>query len=167
MAGAFSFGYNKGYKPKQTLPYDHSLHAGKYQIPCLSCHVQADKNRHATVPSLNICMNCHNGVAINKPAVQTLRKAYDKGYSIPWLKVHLLPDFVMFNHQAHVKADIRCQTCHGNIETMKEVEQSSVLSMGWCLNCHRNPEDAREFAKQKKPDGSINQAPVSCGTCHY
>ena len=146
-----SFGYNNGYQPTQPLPYDHSLHAGKYEIPCLNCHVQADKNRHATVPSLNVCMNCHRNVGVDRPAIQKLSKAYEKGYSIPWLKVHLLPDFVMFNHQPHVEAGVRCQKCHGPIEEMKEVHQQEDLSMGWCVNCHRQEQ---------------HNAPLNCTTCH-
>ena len=168
-AFAFSFGYNDGYEPTQPIPYNHALHAGKYQIPCLHCHVQANKNRHATVPSLNICLNCHRNVAIDKPTIQKITKAHDSGFSIPWLKVHLLPDFVKFNHQPHIQAGVRCQTCHGPIQEMEVVYQHSDLSMGWCVNCHREPEAARELGWDEKENLTdvTKQAPVSCGTCHY
>jgi hypothetical protein len=164
-----SVGYNDGYQPQQPLPYDHSLHAGKYQIPCLNCHVGATRNRHALVPSTNACMNCHQSVAVDRPAIQKLAKAHEKGYGIPWLKVHLLPDFVMFNHQPHMEGGVRCQTCHGPIETMKEVYQHSDLSMGWCVNCHREPSAARDLGwmNKTKVDEVTKQAPTSCGTCHY
>ncbi len=169
FGGLERIGYNQGYQPEQPIPFDHSLHAGRYQIPCLNCHVQADKNRYATVPSLNICLNCHRNVAIDKPSIQKLTKAYEKGYSVPWLKVHLLPDFVMFNHQPHVKAGVKCQTCHGPVEEMREVYQFSDLSMGWCLDCHRNPEKARDLDWEKKKELTEvhRKAPESCGTCHY
>ena len=165
----YSLGYNDGYQPQQPIAFDHSIHAGKYQIPCLHCHVQADKNRYATVPSLNVCMNCHRNVAVTQPAIEKLTSAYNAGYSIPWLKVHLLPDFVMFNHQAHVSAGVRCQTCHGPIEEMQEVYQYSSLSMGWCVNCHRDPKDAYHFDWDQKTslEEVLKQAPTSCGTCHY
>lgn len=145
-------GYNQAYQPVQPIPYDHSLHAGKLQIACQYCHSTADRSNQASVPSLNICMNCHNQVKATSPHIQKLREHYDEGKSIQWTKVHMLPDFVHFNHQRHVRKGVACQTCHGPIESMKEVYQFSDLSMGWCVNCHRKPE---------------NNAPVTCSTCHY
>lgn len=145
-------GYNDGYQPEQPIPYDHSLHAGKYQIPCQYCHSNVERSRHATVPSLNVCMNCHNNVATDKPLIKRLKAAYQAGESIPWVKVHLLPDYVKFNHKRHVQKGVQCTTCHGPIEEMKEVYQYSSMSMGWCIECHRRPE---------------HNAPISCDTCHY
>jgi len=147
-----SFGYNRGYSPDQPLPFKHSLHAGTYQIPCQYCHTNVSQSRHSTVPSLNICMNCHIAVKTDSPWIQKLRKAYENNESIPWVKVHMLPDFVQFNHSAHIKKGVACQTCHGPVETMETLYQNSDLSMGWCVNCHRKPE---------------NNAPVNCATCHY
>ena len=143
-------GYNKGYAPTQPIPYDHELHAGKYQINCLYCHSDAEVSRHATVPSLNVCMNCHMTVG-QGPNIQKLRDAYTNNQPIEWVKVHMLPDFVHFNHKRHVSHGVKCQTCHGPVETMKKIEQHTDLSMGWCVNCHRQPE---------------NNAPISCSTCH-
>ncbi len=156
-------GYNKGYMPEQPIAYDHSLHAGVYKIPCLYCHTQADKSRHATVPSLNICMNCHKSVAVNKPAIKKLTEAYNNNESIPWVKVHMLPDFVHFPHDAHIKNLAKgskgteqvkqaCFQCHGKIDQMVEVFQATDLSMGWCLECHRKPE---------------SNGPQNCSACHY
>lgn len=145
-------GYNQGYQPVQPIPYDHALHAGKLEIQCQYCHAAASHSKQASVPSLNICMNCHNQVKATSPHIQKLREHYDEGKSIQWTKIHMLPDFVHFNHQRHVRKGVACQTCHGPIETMKEVYQFSDLSMGWCVNCHRKPE---------------NNAPISCSTCHY
>ena len=154
-------GYNNGYQPKQPIPFSHKLHAGDNKIPCLYCHTTADKSNHATVPALNVCMNCHRGVAVTSPWIKQLTEAYESGRSIEWKKVHMLPDFVRFNHRRHVNRvdqqtgeskPISCQTCHGQIEEMEVIHQEASLSMGWCVNCHRKPE---------------NNAPTNCSTCHY
>ncbi|MEZ4873829.1 MAG: cytochrome c3 family protein [Bdellovibrionales bacterium] len=147
-----SIGYNQGYMPDQPIPFSHELHAGQNKIACQYCHTGTEDSRHASVPSLNICMNCHLTVKAGSPYIQQITEAYSNGESIPWKKVHLLPDHVKFNHQAHVKAGKDCQTCHGPVEQMEVVYQHSDLSMGWCVNCHRQPE---------------NNASVNCGTCHY
>ena len=144
-------GYNQGHAPEQPIPYDHELHAGKLKIDCLYCHANAEISRHASVPSLNICMNCHLTVGQNNPNIDKLREAYNNKTPIKWAKVHMLPDFVHFNHKRHVQKGVACQTCHGPIETMKKVKQHSDLSMGWCVNCHREPE---------------HNAPLNCTTCH-
>jgi hypothetical protein len=145
-------GYNQGYKPDQPIPFPHDLHAGQYKINCKYCHVTAEVGRHASVPSLNICMNCHMVVKTDSPWIQKITEAYNNGEAIAWQKVHMLPDFVKFNHSAHVLAGKQCQECHGPVQEMPTVYQYSSLSMGWCVNCHRKPE---------------NNAPTNCGTCHY
>jgi hypothetical protein len=147
-----SVGYNQGYQPEQPLPFKHSQHAGTYQIPCQYCHVGTETSRHATVPTLNVCMNCHVAVKTDSPWIKQLREAHEKGLSIPWIKVHMLPDFVAFNHSPHIKKGVACQTCHGPVETMDTVYQHADLSMGWCVNCHRKPE---------------HSASINCSTCHY
>ena len=153
-----SIGYNKGYKPEQPIKFSHKLHAGKYEMACVYCHTQVEVAKHSAVPSLNICMNCHQVVAIDKPEIQKLRKKYFDGETVNWVKVHMLPDHVKFNHKRHVHRfstpDDRypaCNTCHGDIKKMDVVEQHSSLSMGWCVNCHREQEP---------------QAPLNCSTCH-
>lgn len=145
-------GYNKGYAPEQPIPFDHSLHVGTHKMQCQYCHNQVERTKHANIPALSTCMNCHLQVATDKPNIQKMREAYDAGESIQWTRVHMLPDFVHFNHNAHVGKGVSCQTCHGEIEKMKVVEQYSDLSMGWCVNCHRE---------------STNKAPLNCSTCHY
>lgn len=145
-------GYNQGYEPDQPIPFSHELHAGKYKVNCQYCHSNAGNSRHASVPSLNICMNCHLVVKTDSPWIQKLSEAYNNNESIAWEKVHLLPDHVKFNHSAHVQAGKQCQECHGSVEQMEVVYQWSSLSMGWCVNCHREPE---------------NNAPINCSTCHY
>ena len=145
------FGYNKGYMPDQPLPFSHQLHAGQYQIDCKYCHTGVEVSRHASVPSLNICMNCHLVVKTDSPWIQQLTEAYNSGKSIAWQKVHLLPDHVKFNHSLHIKAGKECTTCHGNVAEMSKVYQNASLAMGWCVNCHRQPQ---------------YNAPITCDTCH-
>ena len=145
-------GYNQGYKPDQPIPFSHKLHAGDYKINCKYCHSAVDVSRHATVPPLNVCMNCHITVKVDSPWIQQITEAYNSGKGIAWNKVHLLPDFVKFSHAPHIKAGKDCTACHGNVQTMEKVSQVQSLSMGFCVNCHRQPE---------------NHAPTNCSTCHY
>ncbi len=147
-----SIGYNNDYEPDQPINFSHELHAGQNQMQCLYCHASATVSNHASVPPLKLCMNCHLVVATDKPEIKKLTKAYNEKTPVNWVKVTMLPDHVHFNHRRHVKRDVACQTCHGPVETMSKVKQVSDLSMGWCVNCHRQPE---------------NNAPVSCSTCHY
>jgi hypothetical protein len=148
----FVMGYNQGYMPDQPIPFSHELHAGTYKLDCKYCHTSVEVSRHASVPSLNICMNCHMTVKTDSPWIQKITAAYNNGTSIAWQKVHLLPDHVKFNHAPHIKAGKDCATCHGPVETMKQIYQFAPLSMGWCVNCHRQPE---------------NHASTNCSTCHY
>jgi hypothetical protein len=148
-----SIGYNKGYAPDQPLPFSHELHAGNYKVPCLYCHSGVQLSKTAPVPSLNICMNCHQLVGTQKENIKKLAKAYGNGEPIEWVNVHMLPDFVQFNHKAHVQrfGEVEsCKKCHGPVETMTKVYQYAPLSMGWCVDCHR-----------------ANNAPLNCSTCHY
>lgn len=145
-------GYNNGYQPTQPIPFSHKIHAGKLNMQCQYCHVGADKGKNSVVPPENVCMNCHRFAATDRPNIQKLTEYYNNNKSIPWVKVHMLPDFVQFNHRRHVQKGVACQTCHGPIQEMDQVYQHSDLSMGWCVNCHRKPE---------------NNAPTSCVTCHY
>lgn len=148
-------GVHQGYQPEQPIKYSHQLHAGTLKIDCQYCHTGAYKSKNATIPSLNVCMNCHNYVqATDKyngeisPEIMKIYKALDynpdtKEYGpnqkpIQWVRIHNLPDFAYFNHSQHVSvAGIECQQCHGPIQTMEEVYQYSPLTMKWCINCHR------------------------------
>lgn len=145
-------GYNQGYQPDQPIPFSHKLHAGQYKIDCKYCHTGTEVSRHASVPSLNVCMNCHMVVKTDSDYIKKITQAYNDGTSIAWKKVHLLPDFVKFNHAAHIKAGKDCTTCHGDVSGMEKIQQVAPLSMGWCVECHRQPE---------------NKAPLNCSTCHY
>lgn len=190
MEAAIGMGRQQNYQPEQPIYYSHKVHAGINQISCLYCHGGAQDSKHANVPSVNVCMNCHkgikeyskeseplvreNGVTVDGTAeIQKLyqyagwnpdTKSYnpdnngdgipDGAKEIPWIRVHNLPDHVYFNHSQHVKVGKQqCQTCHGNIQEMPEVYQFSTLSMGWCINCHR--ETKVDF--YNKADGSGNK----------
>lgn len=161
--GAMALGRSKDYQPEQPIYYSHKVHAGINQINCQYCHTGVYQGKQATIPSVNVCMNCHmsineyngekmyteDGEEINGTAeIQKLYKyagfepgkPWDpsKAKPIEWVRIHNLPDHVYFNHSQHVKAGkVECQTCHGEIQKMGEVKQFSDLSMGWCINCHR------------------------------
>ena len=161
---AQGLGRSKNYQPEQPIYYSHTVHAGINQINCLYCHGGAQESKHANIPSVNVCMNCHMGINEYAKGPQLLRedgskvdgtaeiqKLYQyagwdpgtkkytgKGKAIEWVRIHNLPDHVYFNHSQHVTAGKQqCQTCHGEIQKMGEVYQFSDLSMGWCINCHR------------------------------
>ncbi len=170
--GAMGLGRQKNYQPEQPIYYSHKVHAGTNQISCLYCHGGAQDSKQASIPSVNVCMNCHvaikeykgeeitkaDGTSVNGTAeIQKLysyagwnpdKKEYnpdnnkdgipDGARPIEWVKIHNLPDHVYFNHSQHIKVGKQqCQTCHGNIQEMPEVKQFADLSMGWCINCHR------------------------------
>ena len=208
IQGAAGLGRSKDYQPEQPIYYSHKVHAGTNQINCLYCHSGAQEGKHANIPSLNTCMNCH--MAINEYAGEKLyredgtevdgtaeiKKLYtytgwdpdQKKYvnapkPIEWVKIHNLPDHVYFNHAQHVKAGkVACQTCHGDIQNMGEVYQYSDLSMGWCVNCHRETkvqfEDNKFYSIYEKfhndlKSGKMDSVTVEsiggteCQKCHY
>jgi len=161
--GAIGLGRQTNYQPEQPIYYSHKVHAGINQVNCLYCHGSAMEGKHANIPSVNVCMNCHmaineykgekivreDGSEVNGTMeIQKLHKyaGWDptankytgEGKPIEWIKIHSLPDHVYFNHSQHTKAGgVQCQTCHGEIQNMGEVYQFANLSMGWCVNCHR------------------------------
>lgn len=146
--GLYSVGVQQGYQPHQPIAFSHKLHAGQYQINCQYCHTGVMKAKSANIPSPNICMNCHRQIKTESPEIQKIYAAIDfdpetQTYGdnqkpIEWIRVHNLPDLVYFNHSQHVKVGgIECQTCHGAIQEMEVVHQESRLTMGWCIDCHR------------------------------
>jgi mono/diheme cytochrome c family protein len=150
----------KGYKPEQPIKFSHKLHAGENEIPCQYCHNSVEKSRHAGIPTVNVCMNCHKGISKGPQHGETeIAKIYDaagfdpktmtydkaKENPLKWIKVHNLPDHVYFNHSQHVVVGkIECGTCHGNLKEMTVAEQKSPLTMKWCIECHRKTEVAME-----------------------
>lgn len=170
-------GYNINYEPTQPIPFSHAKHAGELKVDCKYCHTNVAVSRHSSIPSVGICINCHLGVPGKTKDAQAKIKmvtdAYKNKKSIPWVKVHMLPDHVKFNHSKHIAAGKDCQTCHGPVEKMERVYQYSDLSMGWCVNCHRGYTDPQitkkeiaEINKKNSKDGH-HQAPINCSTCHY
>lgn len=187
ISGAIGLGRMKNYQPVQPIYYSHKVHAGTNQISCLYCHGSAQDSKHAGIPSVNVCMNCHKSIKEYKgdPIVredgstvngtEEIQKLYsyagwnadkkeynpdnnndgvpDGARPISWVKIHNLPDHVYFNHSQHIKVGKQqCQTCHGNIQEMPEVYQFAELSMGWCINCHR--ESKVDFYDKKTGEGN-------------
>jgi len=128
-----------GYAPLQPVPYSHKLHAGLLGMDCRYCHQAVEKGPHAAVPTNQTCMNCHSQIRLDSALLQPVRDGYETGKAVKWVKVHLLPDYVRFSHAAHLNAGVGCVSCHGRIDEMEIVHQVKPLSMGWCLECHRNP----------------------------
>jgi hypothetical protein len=129
-----------GYAPVQPVPYSHALHVGQLGLDCRYCHSNVDKSGYANLPTSQTCMNCHNQVKKDSPLLAVVRNSYETGEPVPWVKVHELPDFAYFNHSIHVNRGVSCVECHGKINEMAVVTHTQPLSMGFCLDCHRNPE---------------------------
>ncbi len=208
----FAYGYmmqigvDQGYMPVQPIHYSHKIHAGVNQIECQYCHSSARISKHSGIPSLNVCMNCHENIA-DYNGEEDLEKGYTKDFytneikklykavgwdeetqsytgdtePVKWVRIHNLPDFVYFNHSQHVSvAGIDCQKCHGPVEEMEILYQYSPLTMGWCIDCHRESnikvKDNEYYTKiheelSKKygvEELSIAQmGGLECGKCHY
>ena len=129
-----------GYAPVQPVPYSHALHAGDLGIDCRYCHTNVEVSAHAAIPPTETCMNCHTNVRGASAKLLPVRDSYQSGMPVPWVRVHDLPDYVYFNHSAHVRRGVGCVECHDRIDKMDVVYQAKPLSMGWCLDCHRNPD---------------------------
>ncbi len=169
-----------GYAPEQPLHYSHKLHAGLLGIDCRYCHQNVERSAHASVPDTNTCMNCHAQVKKDSPNLEAVRKSVANNSPIPWIKVHMLPQYAYFNHEAHLRAGVGCVSCHGRVDKMDVVRQAEPLSMGWCLECHREPENhLRPTAEvtnmdyvhtlaeglRLKQEKNINP-PTHCSGCH-
>ncbi len=189
--GLYSIGVQQGYQPKQPIAFSHKLHAGAYEINCKYCHTGAMKGKQANIPSPNICMNCHSQVKQESPEIQKIYAAigYDPktaSYTgqqkpIEWVRIHNLPDLAYFNHSQHVNVGgIECQTCHGPIEEMDVVKQYSLLTMGWCIDCHRKTDvntkgnayydrllEVHETSKTGKKMKVEDIGGLECSKCHY
>jgi hypothetical protein len=135
-----SYATNQGVARVQPVQFSHSHHVGSMGIDCRYCHTAVENSWFANIPPTKTCMNCHSQIWTNSPELEMVRASYRTDQSIPWIKVHDLPDFVYFNHSIHVKKGMGCETCHGRIDQMPLTYQKSSLEMRWCLDCHRNPE---------------------------
>jgi hypothetical protein len=127
------------YAPTQPVPYSHALHVGKLGLDCRYCHNTVERTEFAALPATQTCMNCHTNIKPSSPGLQPVRDSWTTGRPVEWVKVHDLPDYVYFNHSAHVSHGVGCVECHGRIDHMEVVHQAQPLSMGWCLDCHRDP----------------------------
>ncbi len=177
---AYGVGIHQGYAPEQPIKFSHKLHAGQYQINCNYCHTGVYEGKGANVPSANICMNCHNAIKRESPEIQKIYKALEKDEPIQWVRVHNLPDLAYFNHSQHTNVGgLECKNCHGEIEKMEVVEQRSSLTMGWCIDCHRqtdvNAKGNAYYDKlvevhnkdSKTPLKVQNIGGLECSKCHY
>ncbi|MEE4273990.1 MAG: cytochrome c3 family protein [Thermoanaerobaculales bacterium] len=172
-----------GYMPTQPVPYSHALHIGELGMDCRYCHTGVEVAAAAAVPPTQTCMNCHSKVRAESEKLIPVRESYATGMPVEWIRVHDLPDYVYFDHSAHVRRGVGCVSCHGRIDTMEVVYQAEPLSMGWCLECHRNPErhlrpvefvtaldwvpqeDQLELGARLAEVNHIDP-PTDCNTCH-
>jgi hypothetical protein len=152
--------YARGFAPPQPIRYSHAIHAGTMKIPCLYCHGGAERSRHAGIPAVETCMNCHRVTKTDSPEIKKLAAIYASGEPLPWNRVHSLPDHVFFDHRPHVTAGIACQTCHGEVQTMDVVSQQMSMRMGNCLGCHRDP------SRALPANSRILRGPEQCNACH-
>lgn len=165
-------GNQQGYEPIQPVNFSHKLHAGENHISCLYCHSAADKSPVAGIPATAVCMNCHSQIRRDFPEIQKLSNSAATGKPIQWVRVHDLPDHVRFNHRRHFSAGVKCQLCHGPVETMDRVSQFDTLSMGMCVSCHRahraitlDP-SGRPAVSQEHSQARL-MASTDCSVCHY
>jgi hypothetical protein len=128
-----------GYAPDQPVPYSHKLHAGELGIDCRYCHNTVENMARAAIPPASTCMNCHAMIRTTSEKLASVRASFENGAHLGWARVHDLPDFVYFDHSAHLNAGVGCTSCHGRVDRMDVVHQEKPLTMGWCLDCHRNP----------------------------
>ena len=180
-------GRQQYYSPDQPIAFSHKVHAGENQIDCQYCHFTVEESRHAGIPPMQLCMNCHSvvkeGPNTGTEEIAKIYAAIESGKPTRWVKVHNLPDHVYFNHAQHVKVGkIECEECHGEVKAMDRIMQVEDLSMGWCINCHRSTEvqffDNEFYAMyedihKKIESGEISRVTVNaiggndCQKCHY
>ncbi len=156
VAGALAgCGWSAPPAPAQPIRFSHKVHAGDNIIGCTSCHAYAEHSPVAGIPSMQRCQGCHKFVKQDPQdpqmtrEIQALLAKLDEGKPIEWVRVYRVPDHVYFTHERHVRAGLRCQQCHGEVQTMEAVRQAAPLTMGWCLECHH-----------------ARKAPTDCWTCH-
>lgn len=193
--GLYTVGVQQGYQPRQPIAFSHKIHAGQFEIDCKYCHTGVMKGKQANIPSPNMCMNCHSQIREGTlTGASEIAKIYtavgynpDQGtYSgvtkpIQWVRIHNLPDLAYFNHAQHVNVGgIQCETCHGPIKEMEVVKQFSLLTMGWCVNCHRQTDVSTKgnayydkLMELHDPNNEGKKIKVEeiggleCGKCHY
>ncbi len=135
--------------PEQPIDFPHTVHVGQLGLACTYCHIHVEDSPEAGVPPLEICMGCHRSVAVDRPEVRKLIRSYEQKKPVEWIKVHDLPDFIYFSHKRHVRAEVDCSACHGDVAKMDRIKRVRPLRMGWCIGCHR-----------------ALGASTDCATCH-
>jgi hypothetical protein len=168
---------------EQPLQFDHRHHTRDEGIDCRYCHNTVDRSPHASIPPTQLCLNCHAQVWNKSPLLEPIRKSFFENKPMEWRRVYRVPDFVYFNHSIHVNKGVGCVSCHGRVDQMAAVEKATPLTMGWCLDCHRNPEKnlrpTEEITNMTwQPEGDPEVAGrllaqqydvhtrISCTTCH-
>lgn len=172
-----------GYAPVQPVPYSHALHVGQLGMDCRYCHTTVEDAAVAAIPPTEVCMNCHASVRRSSEKLNLVFESAATGMPVEWVRVHDLPDYAYFNHSAHVRRGVGCVSCHGRVDQMEVVYQAKPLSMAWCLDCHRKPENflrpkefitsmdwappgsQRELGLRLKDEYHINPS-TDCTTCH-
>lgn len=188
VAGVWYYGSPEytdvGYAPEQPIPYSHKLHVGEMGMDCRYCHSYVEVSSEANIPPTQTCMNCHKLVGKDLASLEPLRQSLAKNRPVEWVRVHHLGEYAYFSHQPHLRAGVGCVTCHGQVDQMEIVTQAEPLSMGWCLDCHRNPaphlrppdqvfnmrwtppEDQLEVATAMIEEMSLNAPVTDCSGCH-
>ncbi|MAT40522.1 MAG: cytochrome C [Ectothiorhodospiraceae bacterium] len=164
-----------GYRPQQPVPFDHLVHVQQLNIKCVYCHTSVENSAHSTVPPTSTCMNCHLVVKRDSEKLKLVRESHEKGVAIPWVRIHRLPEYAFFNHSRHIQSGIDCASCHGEVENQAVISQKKSLTMGWCLDCHRNPEEmvipTREISgvdiDPQLLKSEIPKGPTHCSACHH
>lgn len=187
LDAGIALGRQENYEPDQPIKFSHAVHVTDNQIDCNYCHHTVEHSKTAHFPEAELCMNCHiivrEGTHSGRHEISKLVNAYESGEPIEWVRVHNLQDHVFFSHAQHVAVgQIDCQTCHGPIESMDRVKQVSDLSMGWCINCHRDTEvlftDNAFYEKYEELHRAIESGEIDrvtgdmvggtdCSKCHY
>lgn len=173
-----------GYAPEQPVAFSHQWHVGEIGLDCQYCHTNVFDSKHANVPATETCMNCHNQIESQSPEeIQKIRDSYENDEPIEWVRVHNLPDYSYFDHSIHVNVGVGCESCHGRVDRMEVITQKEPLSMSWCLDCHRapeehlrpvqevttmgyEPENQQEQGRELVAKRNINP-PTDCQSCHY
>ena len=173
-----------GYAPAQPVNYSHRVHVDQLGLDCRYCHSFVEVADVSNIPATETCMNCHGVVLPQSLDLLPVRASWADDSSIPWVKVHQLPDYAQFSHAVHVNNGVGCETCHGRVDQMDVVSQVEPMSMGWCLECHREPEQYLRPSEEVTTMGYIHSAdyleanlnrirddgirpPTNCSACHY
>lgn len=131
---------NIGFSPAQPIAFSHKKHSGEFEIKCLFCHTDAERSSFSSLPTTKSCMVCHIALKNQSELMKLVNHSFDNNIPIKYTRVNILPDYTHFNHSRHIRAQIDCSSCHGNVEQMDSVRQEKALTMQWCLDCHRSPD---------------------------